>query len=292
MPSIKHTALIPPIAHLKEFGQGHYHLVLAHLLTDPQYSEHYRNQARNGSYLTLDNGAAEFGTGLPMNFLAECAIRIGASEIVMPDVLRNREATVAATRIAIMDLKENNSKWLDQLAGEGIGLMIVPQGATAKEWNWCLNIQVNMILRHMPQLGGLTIGVAKWTDNELHGGRSYLINHYLRQVWNKWPSLRLRIHLLGIGRSVQKLAKTTASTPYEIRSVDSAKPFTCAIAGISLLDLETDADYKGRMADYFNVKMSKAQRALARDNVEIFKKAGQALQLPHGNKKIAKVEVL
>lgn len=269
MPHITHTALIPPIPHLKEFGVGDYHLILAHMLTNPKYMAHYQAQAAAGALITLDNGAAEFDTGLPVPYLLHMAEQVGAKEIVLPDVMRSSKLTIEATRQAAVDLYAKD-RWHSVIEKNNMQLMIVPQGTNAREWSFCLSVQLDILIQNFPDIRHITIGIAKWTDDAIRGGRSYLLNHYIRGIWNNYSPVQFDIHLLGLGHSLDRFLESAKDTPYQIRSVDSAKPFSYA-RHLLYLNQNSDPGMSSRQSDYFTQRLLKNQLELARENVAIFR---------------------
>ena len=98
------AALIVPNAHLEEFGQGDLHLLLAHLMSNKVYREHYQKQRLHGAYLILDNSAHEYKEGINAAKLLRQAMRVRAQEIVVPDVLDDGPATVERAMQALEEM--------------------------------------------------------------------------------------------------------------------------------------------------------------------------------------------
>jgi hypothetical protein len=83
---------ILPIKYLK-FTTGHYALSLAHLYRDKRYARFFQKLHNIGHYVILDNAAYEQPVPMSMDALWELVEYYGASELVLPDVLRDTFAT-------------------------------------------------------------------------------------------------------------------------------------------------------------------------------------------------------
>lgn len=77
-------------------GSSSMHLVLPHLYKKhPQYVEYYRKRAEQGDWIMQDNSLFELKT-IVAGDLIKFAEQIRATEIVVPEVLRDKDASVAA----------------------------------------------------------------------------------------------------------------------------------------------------------------------------------------------------
>ena len=88
------------------------HLVLPHLYDKVEgYVDRYRGISQAGGFLMQDNSIFELKEALTGRFLLDCAERIGAHEVVVPEVLRNSAESInaAASFLAIVtdEDKEN-----------------------------------------------------------------------------------------------------------------------------------------------------------------------------------------
>lgn len=264
------AALIPPIPALKRFGQGDFHLLLSHLLTDPRYKRHYIVQRMKGAYLVLDNSAHEFSAGESAEKLLVQATEIEAQELVVPDVLEDMEATVEGTLKAW-------EAWHDSITFKihNPSLMYVPQGETEEAWALCLREQVRIHL-YMTKRRNLrrdfVIGLSKDYE-KWEGGLSHLIGMYLIPTMSNCATvgINVQLHLLGWGRDLWALGDLARSYPW-IRSTDSAKPFVYALAKIALDPLEVPPEYPTRPADYFSKTLRhKTVIDRAYTNIAVFK---------------------
>lgn len=89
------VALIPPVTYMGDIERSQYQLVLP--LNNLTYQYHYRMARLRGSYLILDNGAAE-GKALEGPELVDLASQLMVHEVVVPDVVGNCKATIEAAK--------------------------------------------------------------------------------------------------------------------------------------------------------------------------------------------------
>lgn len=274
------AALIPPIHHLKDFGDGQFHLLLTHLLDSPRYRAHYKMQRRHGAYLVLDNSAHEQGRGQDPIELLKAGFDLDAQEIVVPDVLDDAHATIEACLSA-------HEAWFESGEGEEIlnvyspAFMYVPQGKDEDDWADCLMSLVEIhrycarkySLRH-----DIVIGVSKDYD-VWDGGLLKLITDYIVPLRGDLAQrdIKCHVHLLGWMRNLWNLQTIATLHPW-IRSTDSAKPFVYALENYDLLRLNpTVPRYPKRSKNYFSQKMHVRQVEYARNNVWMFKQAAEGM---------------
>lgn len=262
------TALICPIPHLKTWGMGGTHLLLSHLCNDRKYRAHYKLERRQGAYLILDNSAHENKAGEKPEVIARLTEVFNPQEIVVPDVLFDSEQTIANALKAHEVWFENKS--IVSMANPQ--LMYVPQGRTKAEWAVCLNELVR-IHRYSAHRHGsrqrFTLGVSKDYE-DWNGGLPLLFAEYIAPLRDRlhMEGCLMDVHLLGWGRRLWDLRRLTQKYPW-IRSVDSAKPFVYAMAGIYLV-YGADQPYPGRPEDFFWRKIIGHKRDIVRHNIEVF----------------------
>ena len=226
-------ALIPPISMLSLIQGDRYHLALAHLALPNQrdsefYRRFFRQESELGNFVILDNGAHELGKGLDPIRLADIALDIRASEVVLPDRLFWGEDTVDHSLDAISRLRgvlPSETKYMG-----------VPQGRTLFEWFSCMERLID--------LGATSIGISK--DYEIwEGGLMFLV---------ALVPAGIEVHLLGFGRQPEKLF-TASNEKYrsKIRGTDSAKPIIFAMAGLRYdQDIARWPTYCKRPGNYFD----------------------------------------
>lgn len=269
--------LIPPIPHLS-FSKGMpYHLLLSHLVAkSPPYVNFYREEARRGSYLILDNSAHEYQTGQPIETLLSQAQTLGAREIVIPDALFDSEKTL-----------EGCQRSLHHLLGSGDfmsgvfqpRLMFVAQGTCFTDLKSCAEKLLQEWSRYQS-----TFPEAFSTPPVLGLSKDYEIfpkglRRCLEEIF--FPSqekYQCDIHLLGWGRRLWDLREIASLYGSRIRSVDSAKPFVYAISGIGLNVLDgPPPDYPKRSPTYFDTHLDMTQSRIASWNIEVFQAVSRGI---------------
>src|SRR4051812_382034 len=87
-------ALIPPIPDLNKLPRTGIHLLLSQNFGSERYVEYYKDRRKQGDLLILDNGAHENGIGEEAERLLSKVKKVHAQEVVVPDALFDRRATV------------------------------------------------------------------------------------------------------------------------------------------------------------------------------------------------------
>lgn len=193
---------------LERVGVG-YHFVLGQeLLRNKQYFNYYRALGRLGHFIIVDNGAAERDTP-PFEAIVKAAQQIKASEIIMPDVLEDSQAT----QDALLNLANPGPY-------PGLRRMIVPQGRTVAEWLTCLDRQLCCLENAVA-----SIGVAKHLEHNIQGGRARILSLFQEE----YPTLarKVHIHLLGVWLDPFQEISAAAAT-CEVRGIDSGMPIAWA----------------------------------------------------------------
>lgn len=273
------AALIPPINHLDEFGNGQFHLLLTHLLKSPSYKAHYKRQRREGAYLVLDNSAHEQGSGQDPVTLLKAGFELDAQEIVVPDVLDDAGLTIERCLSAHEEWFENGAS-RDMLDVYSPAFMYVPQGKTVQDWAECLYALIRVheyTARKYSLRRDLVIGVSKDYD-VWPGGLKRLIEEYVIPQRNRleYNGIKMQVHMLGWMRNLWNLQRIARTHPW-IRSTDSAKPFVYALADRNLINYVKDEPpkYPKRKKKYFSQKMTKRQLHCAQSNVWVFRQAAE-----------------
>lgn len=273
------AAVIPPIHHLREFGDGSFHLLLTHLLGSPRYRSHYKTQRRLGAYLVLDNSAHEQGRGQDPTTLLKAGFDLDAQEIVVPDVLDDAGATIEHCLAAHEEWFENGAA-KDMLDVYSPAFMYVPQGKNVADWRECLYSLVRIheyCARKYSLRRDIVIGVSKDYD-VWPGGLKNLIGEYIVPQRNRleYNGVKMHVHMLGWSRNLWNLQSIARAYPW-IRSTDSAKPFVYALANRNLLNSVKGEppEYPKRNKNYFSQKMSPSQNSFAHNNVWVFRQAAE-----------------
>lgn len=212
-----HVALISPTQHdlLNHYGRiTHYHMALTHLvLEDDYYARFYRERSAAGDYVILDNSVIELGSSLTTDMLVEAGRKIRASEVILPDVLDDGEATVHQAMAGISALARKQ--------GGGFKLMAVAQGKTIGEFLQCYReLASNRFID--------VVGIPKRASRLMPGtGRYPLLQHMLI---NKIIRQDKSHHLLGVWENPIEIKYLSMYN--WIRGVDSVIPFWAASQGL------------------------------------------------------------
>lgn len=225
-------------------------LSLAHMYSNPKYARFFNEQHRRGRYIIMDNSAYELPKPYTIEELWELVVMYGASELVLPDVLKEQEATGVATRDALIDLiglasQHQIRRYLKQV-------MIVPQGKEMFEWVVSLEELLSAVDTYVPYLH-VTVGIAKHT-NSFPGGRLKILD-YLLNKYNE-PHRFHNIHMLGISENPTVLREISLAFGSKVRSIDSARPGVYAAANI-ICKYGVELPYTPRPKNYFELDLTK-----------------------------------
>jgi hypothetical protein len=247
------VATILPTAHL-DLDDSDYHMCLAHLLGDQRYSDWFAARAAEGHHVLMDNGAAEAGIPMEAERLFELATRIGATEMTLPDVIRD-SAKTRRLHLAASDLAESYN----------VRLMGVPQGRTQQEWASCARFMVDCA----DLLGIGAIGVSKF---------QYGVWRDRAEAILAVPGLLdsgLEIHLLGCwGADPTEAHRTAAALPDGlVRGIDSGIAAIYAQEGRALLlDGSDRSNDPGHNLD-FSRELSGRGLKMLELNIQIWRRA-------------------
>lgn len=206
---MKFAPIVPPqgLRVLERVGIG-YHFVLGQeLLRNREYRRYYAALGRLGHFIIVDNGAAERDTP-EFKKIVHLANGIGASEIVLPDVLTDAEATLELITDDVLKLVPPRRR------------MIVPQGTNEEEWFICLDALLRRCSYSIE-----TIGIPKHMEPRVPGGRAALL---ARMALEYGPLIGHRhIHLLGVYNDPFREI-SAASAICDVRGIDSGMPVAWA----------------------------------------------------------------
>lgn len=103
---MKHMYICSPSVAERFLKHEHYHLVLPHLYSDhPEYVSFYRKRAEQGDFILQDNSLFELKKCVAGD-LIKYAEQIKATEVMVPEVLRDTEASIEAKDKFFKDLSE------------------------------------------------------------------------------------------------------------------------------------------------------------------------------------------
>ncbi len=200
-------ATIVPIAHLSAIREHERFMALVHLLDDSDYNAFYKARVDEGKWVILDNSTVELGEPYPMEEYLPAAIRLGASEILLPDWLYDKNRTLEEAEIGL-DLAD--------VVGYNGRIMGVPQGSTQEEWLDCL--------RQMLRMDIYSIGISRrYLGNNFGMSRYMACFAALAVAEQEGGAQSLGLHLLGAGLPAEMEVAPCLRLPWVI-GVDSAMP--------------------------------------------------------------------
>ena len=225
---VAHVAPYPFCRLTKDRG---YHLCeVRQVLVNERYLSFYRGLTSRGHHVILDNGVAE-DHPVPPDTLAKVAKQIGATEVILPDIIGDRKATLALTQEAMHHFPKHQR-------------MVVPQGTDADEWIECLEDMVH-------SWNFASIGVPHMCED--FSGERHDLMDYLEVAGGRYD-----VHLLGLhkGYSYERQVRIAEEFPW-IRGIDTGKAAahaqnrdTIGSGNYYSLDWNLDVD-----KDYFSMNM-------------------------------------
>jgi len=178
-----------------------YHLVLAQeFLTDKAYQAIYMEKRRQGHYIIMDNGAAEFGRSIRFSDVLEAANAVGADEVCLPDVLGDREATL-----------ELHYKYYEKVPSPN--RMVIPQGKDGYSWMGCLDDMLEVF-------DFFAVGIPKHLDGA-QKDRLWVLDSLQKRGYHTM----FHVHLLGCHAAPLKEIRDVMKKYPWVRGIDTAAPF-------------------------------------------------------------------
>jgi hypothetical protein len=204
------VATILPEKYLIFEIDNNYHLCLAHLMAHTgAYRSFFTTMAMDPeNFVIMDNGIVE-GEPMEAGELLLLARDTRVQEVILPDVIHNKKATLLASGSA---LKLKGEMRLDDL-----GCMVVPQGRTLGEWQECLLEMLTWPVR--------TIGISKFI-NDFGISRCLALESVPELLQSD-----KEIHLLGCAVTPEEIYHINQKFPGRIRGTDSAIATAYTAAG-------------------------------------------------------------
>ncbi len=264
-------AFIPPTSLLMVsnnlFSDMHMAIASHILMGDAKYKAFYRGVGKSGRHIILDNGVWETGVACGYADLLDTALEINASEIVIPDVMKDMYKTLIHAE-SFLDFADSAKLPRD------FKFMFVPQGRDWMEWLECYNKAMEMFGDRFH-----TIGIPKWLGEAVNRnsslyGRVMLINDSSMDFRAKYD-----YHMLGMN-SVLEIVRILPYKDYvrkHIRSIDTSLPFAMAqkLGGIkpermdfTMESYEAQKNVK-RFADYFVADEEQFDMDVLKDNLDL-----------------------
>lgn len=234
------TAHIVPSKYLHVMERKNFHMALAHvILSDEKYRDFYENRRLSKvDYIILDNGAYE-DQRVPFHKLYKLANTLQVNELVMPDVLGDKQKTLDVWLDAYQTVVDHHRKTRTRFPTH---LMSVPQGKDIDEWIECAIRMVNVGLVDV-------LGVPKLLL-EYEGPQSRI--NAITRLKEAIPREAFpQMHLLGCGKHPEEPAWAYNEHPDVVRSVDSSIAYVYTVNGLKItegsrpkktIDFENPAD--------------------------------------------------
>jgi len=211
--------VISPLSNLEPMKLGNRIFALAHLwVQSREYRDFILDRKEEGYWITLDNSAAERAL-VTEDILIEICRELMPDEVIAPDVLFNKEDTIANARM-----------FRDRMEEEGllgtIDIFFCPQGETKEAWlnayNWAINQSwINVI--GFSKIAVPNAFLENYTDDQGIKEARHMAYDYLKEK----GLLVKPIHCLGQG-------DPTEFAYYDhpmMRSTDSVYPVFAASLG-------------------------------------------------------------
>jgi hypothetical protein len=231
-----------PLDNLNDFNEEQdYIFALSFLCRDKRYLKYLRDMKDSGLKITLDNSYNELKVATPVKDMLSISEEINADYVICPDDDTWTEVKYL-TIFNQMASKINPSK-LFLIARN-------PMHFLTFEREGILNIAIPYEFRPkytgQPSLEGYGYGYTKETKRYLRGS-----------------------HFLGLN---------TLNEPvkYQAKSCDTSMPIKLAVKGISIKEWVKERCYHiDTIPEFFDLRLSKKQIKLAKDNINIIFKANQ-----------------
>ena len=186
-------------------GELPYRLLLGqYIINDPEYLQFAIRSHALGSFVMIDNGAAEQE---PVDFEHLLSlVGTGYDEMIIPDAIGDRKETFRLFSFYASAVPATKR-------------MIVPQGNTLAEWKASLR-------DFTKQTQFATIGIPKHLDR-IHNGRLMALQYIQQRQLHK----KYNVHMLGAFKNPEIEAMEAALQFPWIRGFDTAAPLAYAQAG-------------------------------------------------------------
>ena len=210
------VATIVPTPYLEEVAQEDYNMCLfQEVVSQPNYAKFFKSQVEEGKFVIMDNGAAEGSNPEAEELLAAYPL-VNPSEVVLPDVVGEKDITIEKTRFAYAMFVAAGLEKTTQF-------MAVPQGADFKEWLECMR---EFIAQPFITTIGISKFVSKLYAEELGEGtnvRLECVDAVLAAA--EKINKDIQIHLLGCYETAVEIGEIAKVFDDEVRGTDSAMAY-------------------------------------------------------------------
>jgi hypothetical protein len=237
--------VISPVSNLEPMKLGDRIFVLAHLWVQfPEYREFIKARKEEGYWITLDNSAAERAL-VTEDVLINICKELLPDEVIAPDVLFNKDATIA-----------NAISFRERMQAEGlkdlfhIDIFFCPQGKTKEDWLEAYEWGINQDWIDVIGFSKIAIPQA-WLEDFKDDQGIKEARHMAYDYLNERDMLKKPIHCLGQG-------DPTEFSYYKhpmMRSTDSVYPVWAAINGQDFrYDTETRTPTPHKLLEEYDMK--------------------------------------
>lgn len=249
--------VIPPITNMSLTHLGNRYFCLAHFyIKYPEYRNFFLSLNKETCFITLDNSAAEKSL-VTEDVLLNIVKELKPDEVIAPDVLFNKEATIHNLNSFITKMHENGFLSHTKIFG-------CPQGSTKEEWLECYTY----MLKHsdVSVVGLSKIAVPKcWLnekewDSNIELARNECVEYLLQHDMVKKP-----LHFLGMGDPREYVKYSHIM----FRSTDSCYTILAAVNNISFK--EGNFTRIKTYDEYYHTSLNTTQRLVARENISFLK---------------------
>ncbi|GGN24098.1 hypothetical protein GCM10011609_77380 [Lentzea pudingi] len=217
------VSVIAPPAYLDSFVAQEparvHHVAAQRVLTDITYREFFHRESQRGAEIIVDNGVFDLGHALPAADLVTAARAVHASEIILPDVMRDGPATIKSSDEAAREIGGLTDEFR---------LCVVLHAADDDEWLRCYEHFVSR-----DYVGAIALPASRKPAPEEQLCRTrWTATRYLED--HGMVEDRLVYRLLGLGRTGH--LELVEQREHEwIASVDGAAPVILGAMGIAML---------------------------------------------------------
>lgn len=216
------VATILPTPLLGQEHSNDYNMCLYHIVRDnPTYANYFKKLREEGKFVIMDNGAAE-GVNPTHEELMEVYGLVEPSEIVLPDVVYDKEETLKRTEEAYRAFTQAGLH-------EKYQFMAVPQGANFTEWLSCMKTMIKQ--KHIT-----TIGISKFVTPRYQremgrdaNVRMECVDAVLQEAYRL--GREVQIHLLGCWDNPIEIGEISTAFEDKVRGTDSAIAYVYTRAG-------------------------------------------------------------
>ena len=215
------AATVVPLGYTHHLEGHTYYMCLANLMRrDAKYATFFAEQSlRSKAWVIMDNGVVETGSPMPIEDLAALHREFPVDEIILPDLVGQREGTLWMGRRAL-----NKALYLDW-GGMTPDFMAVPQGSDISNWIDCLDQMIRWEIN--------SIGISRFAPRTGMESRFDLVDLAHSQM--RLLDMKRSVHLLGFQESVNTLRQYETYHPGRIRGVDSGIATFWTAAGMRML---------------------------------------------------------